>query len=109
MFRSCCGYQKNQTKFTIVVGNKKSLFSSSCFISNINWLIDKYKFPLDVNCQIRYNGKISPTILLQKNGRVIAHFNEPQLAITPGQSIVFYDNNENLLGGGIIEIKWQII
>ena len=33
-----------------------------------------------------------------------AKFETPQLAITPGQSIVFFDNNETLLGGGIIEI-----
>ena len=30
-------------------------------------------------------------------------FKEPQLAITPGQSIVFFDETEKLLGGGIIE------
>ena len=31
-------------------------------------------------------------------------FNEPQLSVTPGQSIVFYDEDK-VLGGGIIEKK----
>ena len=37
-----------------------------------------------------------------QNGVHEVCFHEPQLAITPGQSIVFY-NDDVLLGGGIIE------
>ena len=42
--------------------------------------------------------------MINDNNKISANFNEPQLAITPGQSIVFYDKNEVLQGGGIIEI-----
>ena len=59
---------------------------------------------MKINCQIRYNGYLSTAILSKKDDKIHAEFNEPQLAITPGQSIVFYDNEEALLGGGIIEI-----
>ena len=54
--------------------------------------------------QIRYNGSLSKAILSNDNNKILAEFNEPQLAITPGQSIVFYNNKQKLLGGGIIEI-----
>ena len=43
-------------------------------------------------------------MLSNNNNNILAEFNKPQLAITPGQSIVFYNNNQRLLGGGIIEI-----
>jgi tRNA-specific 2-thiouridylase len=89
---------------SITVSEKKSLFSKSCKISNINWLDSKIKFPLNVMAQIRYNGSLSKAILSNDNNKILAEFNEPQLAITPGQSIVFYNNKQKLLGGGIIEI-----
>jgi len=89
---------------TITVSEKKSLFSDQCKISNINWLVDTQDFPLNLNCQIRYNGNISKALISKDKNGVQARFEVPQLAITPGQSIVFFDDNETLLGGGIIEI-----
>ena len=94
----------NANNNSITVSDKKSLFSKKCKISNINWLDTKLKFPLDVLAQIRYNGAISKAMLSNNNNKILAEFNEPQLAITPGQSIVFYNDNQRLLGGGIIEI-----
>ena len=91
-------------KNSIIVSEKKSLFSKKCKISNINWLKNKIKFPLDAFAQIRYNGQISEAKISDKKGSIFATFNKPQLAITPGQSIVFYDKKETLLGGGIIEL-----
>ena len=41
----------------------------------------------------------------KKDTKIICEFNKPQLAITPGQSIVFYNDNHRLLGGGIIEYE----
>ena len=40
--------------------------------------------------------------LYKKNNLYYCDFSEPQLAVTPGQSIVFYDN-DTIIGGGIIE------
>ena len=88
---------------TIIVSEKKSLFKRKCKVSKINWLIDMPTFPLNVDSQIRYNGYISKASIDSINQDYIVSFDEPQLAITPGQSIVFYNNNQ-LLGGGIIEL-----
>jgi len=95
----------NANNNTITVSEKESLLSTTCKVSNLNWLIDSDpSFPLNLDCQIRYNGKIASAKLdYNPNNEIVALFDEPQLAITPGQSIVFY-NNEQLLGGGIIEL-----
>ncbi|WP_444908097.1 tRNA 2-thiouridine(34) synthase MnmA [Microbulbifer sp. SSSA008] len=42
------------------------------------------------------------TVHLQGNGDLVVEFDEPQRAITPGQSLVLYDG-ETCLGGAVIE------
>ena len=93
----------NPNNNTIVVGEKESLFKSICKVKHLNWLIDKPKFPHKTLCQIRYNGNKSEGIITKEGDEFIIKFKEPQLAITPGQSIVFY-SNDVLSGGGIIKL-----
>ena len=90
---------------TITVSEKKSLYSDSCRVSNINWLIEEPAFPFSFHSQIRYNGNVSKATLTKKDNYYLVTFDEPQLAVTPGQSIVFFSNDEKLLGGGIIELN----
>ena len=78
------------------------MFSKVCSTKEVNWLVDIPNFPLKALTKIRYNSSGSMALIERKNGKYLVTFEEPQLAITPGQSIVFY-NDETLLGGGIIE------
>ena len=55
-----------------------------------------------INSYNYYMDTIIPSIISQYFPIEI-NFNDPQLAITPGQSIVFYVNNK-LVGGGIIKL-----
>ena len=80
----------------IVTKNEKDLLKKVLTFKKANWFI-KPKFPLKVEAKIRYRHKMAKAIV-NKN-KVI--FTNPQRAITPGQSIVFY-NKDQLLGGGII-------
>ena len=89
--------KKNQ----ITVAKKQSLFKSQCKATNINLLVEKNDFPSNVYVQIRYNSEPAKANIIFKNKIIEVTFCEPQLAITPGQSIVFYNDNI-LLGGGII-------
>jgi len=91
-------------KNSITVTDKNSLLSKKCYVSNLNWLNNNFKLPLNLFAQIRYNGDISEVSVIKNENRILANFIKPQLAITPGQSIVFYDKNEVLQGGGIIEL-----
>lgn len=88
----------------ITISRKESLYTAECYVSDVNWLTDKIEFPMDIQCQIRYNSTPNNAQCIYDKNRVKVIFKDPQLAITPGQSIVFFSDNV-LLGGGIIEIK----
>ena len=64
--------------------------------------------PLKCEAVIRYRHKpvkckVESCKVKSKN-KYLVKFTEPQRAVTPGQSIVFYRKDE-VLGGGIIEAK----
>ena len=78
--------------------NKRNLTSQ-----NLNWISNKPpQHPYQCYASTRYNQEPQPctiTVVSENNCEVV--FDQPQLAITPGQSVVLY-NNEQCLGGGII-------
>lgn len=66
-------------------------------------LIDKITQPMEVLAKIRYAAKeAKATIYPIEDGKLKVVFDEPQRAITPGQSIVFYIDDVVLGGGKII-------
>jgi len=93
----------NPINNSITVTEKKFLYNNICKVKEINWLIDKPSLPLKISTQIRYNGTKSMASIEKLDNMNIVNFDDPQLAITPGQSIVFYIG-EKLVGGGIIEL-----
>lgn len=87
--------QKNH----VVIGTEKDLYQTELGFISSTWVSGSEPiFPLKCSAKIRYNME-DQSCVLGKNG--VVTFKEPQRAITPGQSIVFYDK-EVVLGGGII-------
>ena len=86
----------------ITIGKKENLTKDNCKISDVNWFVDNISFPLDIKAQIRYNSPTIDATITQLENELSVQFLHPQIAVTPGQSIVFY-NNDIVLGGGIIE------
>jgi len=87
---------------TITISRKEGLLSPGCTINELNWLVDKNQVPEKIQIKIRYN---SSDVIGQLNwDNLTVHFDQPQLSVTPGQSIVFY-NDDKVLGGGIINKK----
>ncbi len=85
-----------------VTKNEKNLFGKELFCRDLNWISGKEpKSPLRAKAKIRYRHRISPAVSSFSEGRLKVIFEKPQRAITVGQSIVFY-RNEELLGGGLI-------
>ncbi len=91
---------------TIIIGTNADLMESELLASGINWIsIDKPEKPLEVLAKIRYNHTPAPaTVYPCGRDRVRVVFRIPQRAITPGQAVVFYDNDV-VVGGGWIERK----
>lgn len=91
-------------KNEVVIGDDSETFSNKLTARDLNWIaIDKLDKEMKVSAKIRYGSKEAPiTIKPIDNDRVEVVFDTPQRAITPGQSVVFYDN-DIVIGGGVIE------
>jgi len=87
---------KNQ----IVVGEKKDLMARGLLAGDINMLAKSW--PRQVYAKIRYRKKEALCEVTAENDRLKVIFSDEQEAITPGQSVVFYDH-DRVLGGGEIE------
>jgi len=87
---------------TVTIAKKASMFSNKCIAKEINWMISKPDIPLRAHTKIRYNSHGGDSFIEKAKGKYRISFDEPQLAVTPGQSIVFY-SGDILIGGGIIE------
>ena len=93
----------------VYLGREKDLYSRELIAGDFNWTCgivpDK-----EISCKakIRYRQKEQPCkALVLDNGNVKVTFDEPQRAITPGQSCVLYDGDE-VLGGGKILIEEEV-
>lgn len=84
-----------------------ALFKQALQVSEIHWISGEApKFPLICKAKTRYRQADQACEIRPTSSGFDVHFEEPQRAITPGQSVVFYDD-EVCLGGGIIEAGYQ--
>jgi tRNA-specific 2-thiouridylase len=88
----------------ITIGDKEEAYGDKLIASELNWIaIKQLQQSTEVKAKIRYLHKdAEATAIPLDRDRVFVKFSEPQMAIAPGQAIVFYDGDA-VLGGGIIE------
>ena len=92
----------------VILARDEELYSTDLIADNFSWL--SIKCPVDTISfralgRIRYRHKEAPcTVTVIDNETVSVKFDEPQRAITGGQSLVLYDieSDKYVLGGGII-------
>lgn len=90
-------------KNEIVLGDEDGILKSKLYAEEINLIAyDKLPELFEADVKIRYSLKTSKATIKPKDKGVLVEFEEPQRAITPGQSIVFYQENK-VIGGGIIK------
>ena len=93
----------NKEKNEVIVGEEKELYKREITVSDINLLlVDGIKEWLEVTVKTRYSSKVGKANIIQEENKIKVIFDEPQRAITPGQSAVFY-LHDIVLGGGKIE------
>lgn len=88
----------------VVLGPKEALLAQHMRVERMNWF--EPRAPGDVvnaRAKIRHMHAAAPAQAQVREGdSVDVHFEQPQLAITPGQAAVLYDGADLVIGGGWI-------
>lgn len=98
---------KDLSRNVVLVGQgaqHPALYADELIAKELTFVSDCLpKVPFTCKTKIRYRQHDQPAVIAQINdGKALVKFLRPQRAITPGQSIVFYDG-ATCLGGGVIE------
>jgi tRNA-specific 2-thiouridylase len=90
-------------KREVVVGAADELLSSTLRAKRLNWIsVDDLRSPKRVVAKIRHRHEpASATVEKVGDDEVLVTFDQPQRAITPGQAVVFFDD-DIVVGGGWI-------
>jgi tRNA-specific 2-thiouridylase len=87
---------------TVVLGTSDDLQSQEMWVESVNLIkfatLDE---PMEAVTRIRYKDKGTSGMIQSVGGNVKVTFHAPVSAVTPGQSAVFYDNDD-VIGGGFI-------
>jgi tRNA-uridine 2-sulfurtransferase len=87
----------------VVVGSGDELYSSTLRVRRTNLTsVDDLDGPMRVTVKIRHRHEPAPAVIERTSAdEIVARFDQPQRAITPGQAAVFYDG-DTVVGGGWI-------
>ena len=87
-------------KNRVILGEKADLLAPGLIANRVNLLVDE--LPERAIAKIRYAHRGVPCRVSLEGDSLRVIFDEPQEAVTPGQSVVLYDR-DMVLGGGVIE------
>lgn len=89
----------------ITLGEKGSEFSESLIADNLNFIsFESFNEPFEALAKIRYSAvPASCMVYPYENDMARVVFDKPQRAVTPGQAVVFYEKDSDIvIGGGTI-------
>ncbi len=87
----------------VTLGPNEDLFTTTFLAKNINLIpFDAISAPMRLKAKVRYRMAEQPCTVEQLDADTLRiTFDQPQRAVTPGQSVVLYDG-EYVVGGGVI-------
>ena len=90
-------------KNAVIVGTKEQTYADELLADSLNWIATSMpENPANLKASIRYRHSEAEAIVSPRDeNTVYVKFAEPQMAVTPGQSVVFYDG-DTVIGGGTI-------
>lgn len=94
-------HSKNAVTNEVALCDDAELFTDTLTARNVNWLCIPSGSMFYCKARIRYRHEEQPATVTITNEGVTVKFETPQRAVTPGQSVVFYEG-DRVLGGGII-------
>lgn len=97
--------QINPQTNEIMLGEKGSEFSDCLYANRLNFIpFDRIDKPLQVKAKIRYSApEAAAEIFMIDDDLLKVMFEQPQRAVTPGQAVVFYEpDSDVVIGGGLI-------
>lgn len=95
---------KDAASNTVTLCPESGLYSKTLTASRANLIaVGKLDRPTRLRAKIRYRAAEQPATVEQlAEDKLRIEFDEPQRAVTPGQSVVLYDGNY-VVGGGVID------
>jgi len=87
----------------IIAGHREELETGALFATDIHYMKETNLDGLSVLVKTRSTQMPAPARLKEEQGGILVAFEEPQIGISPGQAAVFYNDEMDVLGGGIIE------
>jgi tRNA-specific 2-thiouridylase len=94
--------KKDLDKNQLLVGPDRDVFGDHLTAGQLNWHIPPTEKEFACDIRIRYRQVSVKARVILEGDRAIVRFTEKVRAITPGQSVVFYQEGR-LLGGGVID------
>lgn len=92
----------DQENNRLILDDQEHLFGKSLTAVNNNFIYyECLEGPLQAAARIRYRAQDAPALISPEGDKIAVQFDNPQRAITPGQSIVYY-LDDYVLGGGTI-------
>ncbi len=91
----------------VTVGSRAELGRTDLVATGVNWISGvPPEGPRRVSARIRHRHRDAPaTVVAGGDSQATLQFDEPQIAVAPGQAVVFYDGDEVVGGGWIGEVR----
>ncbi|MCY3885803.1 MAG: tRNA 2-thiouridine(34) synthase MnmA [Gammaproteobacteria bacterium] len=94
-----------ETNRLVVTQSQDELLNGALKATEVNWLVDEYEPYQRCEASVRYRQEPSPCqFSVEENGDLNVMFDEPQRAITPGQFVALYCEEQCIAGARIVEV-----